>query len=81
MGLIKQRQVYDVININADRFYKLSREVSPLKMETYRCILEKKTENALTFMYAYNYTKFDVDTGRIEIKVEDINNWEIEVIE
>nr|DAH65876.1 MAG TPA: hypothetical protein [Caudoviricetes sp.] len=81
MALTKTRQVFDLANINADRFYKLTREIKPLQMKTYRCILVEKTETELTFLYAYNFRKIDVDTNKIVIKVEDIEYWEIEVIE
>lgn len=79
-GIIKQKPVFDIKNLSGDRFYKLSYETGGLKNSVYRCILIEKSEQELTFMYAWDLQKDEIKTSKLKIRISDLSFYKIEVI-
>lgn len=79
-GIIKQKPVFDIKNLSGDRFYKLTYETGGLNNSVYRCILIEKSEQELTFMYAWDLQKDEIKTSKLKIRISDLSFYKIEVI-
>lgn len=81
VDLVKQKPVFNLVELKGNRFYKITHNRNGFKSKVYKCILISKSEDELIFMYSWNFSIGEISTSELSIKINELDGYVIEVIE
>lgn len=74
-----QKTVFNVNELKANCFYKITHFSYTGDKNIYNCLLKRRNNDSLTFIYAWDYNN-DICFSELIIRIEDLNVYDIEII-
>lgn len=81
MELVRKKDIFNISELKANKCYKVSSSRFGSKGTVRHCILKEASEDKLTFLYSTNVNFNEIITTTLEVKIDDLDYYNIEVID
>lgn len=80
MELVRKKDIFNISELKANKCYRISTSIFGSKDIIRYCILKEASEDKLTFLYSSNVSFNEIITSTLEVKIDDLECYKIEVI-